>query len=192
MSKLILGVGFNSGGKHKATIDGKRAKSYTTWHHMLQRAYCSKLHVKRPTYVGCSVSEEWLDFQHFSDWFYGNPYSDLGYHLDKDLLVTNNKVYGPETCCFVPQELNTLLLDSGVARGDLPQGVYLYKPSSKFMARVGVDGKREYLGLFDTETEAHQVYKTYKEAHVKRKALEWQDRIASDVFDALMRWSLDS
>ena len=60
----------------------------------------------------------------------------------------------------------------------------------KYFASMKVHGKKQHLGYFDCPQEAYQVYKTAKEANVKRMALEWQDRIADDVFQALMQWSL--
>ena len=58
------------------------------------------------------------------------------------------------------------------------------------MATICINGKNKHLGYFDTPQEAYQVYKTAKEAHVKEKALEWQDRIADNAFQALMNWKL--
>ena len=43
-----------------------------------------------------------------------------GKHLDKDLLVCNNKVYSPETCVFVPREINQFLTKSNNSRGKYP------------------------------------------------------------------------
>ncbi len=192
MSKLILGVGFNSGGKYKTRVDGKVAKARTAWYNMLSRAYCPKYHAVNPTYIGCSVADEWHDFQDFAEWFENHEYSNHGYQLDKDLLIPNNKVYAPDLCVFVPRQLNTLLLACGAAKGDLPQGVSFDKQGNKFRAQIYIDGKKKNLGRFDTEQEAYNAYKAAKEANVKRMANHWQDRIASDVFNALMLWSLDS
>lgn len=190
MSKLILGVGFNSGGKYKATIDGKKAKSYATWQNMLYRAYCPKYQARQPTYIGCSVDGEWHDFQDFADWFSNHKYSDYGYELDKDLLLPGNKIYTPNRCVFVPSQLNNLLLDRDAARGQYKQGVDFNKRRNKFRAQMSLNGKKQHIGYFDTPQEARQVYKTVKEAYVKEKALEWQDRIADNVFQALMDWQL--
>ena len=191
MSKLIYGVATNSRGKYKAKHDGKITKSYKTWHSMISRCYCPKYQAKYPTYIGCSVADEWLDYQDFADWFENHEYSNHGYHLGKDLLIANNKVYGPETCCLVPQQLNSLLNSNDNARGQYRRGVYFDKNANKLRAMVKVDGKLKCLGLFDTEQEAYSAYKKAKEANVKRMALEWQDRIADNVFDALMNWELD-
>lgn len=190
MSKLILGVATNSVGKYKSRVDGKMAKPYVTWKNMLQRAYCPKYQAKQPTYIGCSVSDEWLEYQTFAEWFENHEYSKHGYHLDKDLLLPDNKIYAPDRCVFVPQQLNKLLADSGAIRGQYKQGVYFNKERNKFQAYIKINGKQKYLGLFETELDAYFAYKIAKEAYVKEKALEWQDRIADNVFDALMNWEL--
>lgn len=192
MARLIYGIGYNSKGRHKTRINGTHTLVYRTWHSMITRCYCAKLHARRPTYIGCSVADEWLDYQEFAQWFENHEYSDRGYQLDKDLLLPSNKMYAPDLCVFVPQELNKLLNDHSNARGQYPQGVNWCKQVGKYRVRASVDGKQQHLGYFDTPQEAYQAYKIAKEAHVKRMALEWQDRIADNVFDALMQWSLDS
>lgn len=190
MKKLFYGVGTNSKGRYKTTgIDGKITKAYRTWKNMLRRAYCPKGHASRPTYIGCSVAKEWLEYQEFAEWFENHEYSNCGYHLDKDLLLPGNKIYAPGRCTFVPRELNNLLLDSGAARGQYKQGVCLDKAANKFKAQVWV-GKRKHLGLFDTEQEAYHAYKEAKEANVKRMANHWKNDIADEVYHALMNWEL--
>lgn len=190
MSKLILGVATNSGGKYKSTIDGKRTNAYRAWYNMLRRVRCPKLHARQPTYIGCSVAEKWRDYQGFAEWFENHDYSHHGYELDKDLLLPGNKIYAPERCVFVPRQLNNLLNDHGNARGQYLQGVGFDKSRNKFVARMAINGKCKRLGRFDSELEAYQVYKTAKEANVKRMALEWRDDIADNVFEALMNWKL--
>ena len=190
--KSFYGIGYNSKGRHKTSVNGTHTLVYKTWYSMITRCYCAKLHARRPTYIGCSVADEWLDYQEFAQWFENHEYSDRGYQLDKDLLLPSNKVYAPDLCVFVPQELNKLLNGSSATRGQYPQGICWDTSTKKYKAQISLNGKIQHLGLFDTPQEAHQAYKETKEEYVKRKALEWQGRIADNVFDALMRWSLDS
>lgn len=191
MSRLIYGVATNSGGRYKSTIDGKRTKSYALWYSMLRRAYCPKRHAIKPTYTGCSVTDEWLEYQNFAEWFENHEHSDCGYELDKDLLIPGNKIYAPDRCVFVPRQLNNLLLDSGAARGQYKQGVSFYKPRNKLVAHIKINGKKKHLGYYDNELEAYHAYKEAKEQYVKRMALEWRDDIAANVYEALMNWQLE-
>lgn len=190
MKKLIYWAGTNSKGKYKATVDGKMTNAYNTWKNMLQRAYCPKGHARRPTYIGCSVAEEWLEYQNFAEWFENHDYSNCGYQLDKDLLLPGNKLYTPDRCVFVPQQLNNLLLDCGAARGQYPRGVNFIKRNNKFVAKMAINGKLKYLGRFDTELEAYNAYKEAKEWHVKNTALKWANAIQWEVFKTLMLWEL--
>jgi len=85
-----------------------------------------------------------------------------GMCLDKDIKVPGNKIYSPDFCVFVPNDLNTLLIDSGAARGEWPIGVFFHKREQKFRAQCNVGGKRIYLGSFNTPEEASNTYNKYK------------------------------
>jgi len=101
----MCGKGYVGEGKYKAI---RKVKSYSTWANMLQRCYSKTYHAKKPTYIECYVTEEWLNFQNFAEWFEKNYNPEImeRWSLDKDILVKGNKVYSPETCCFVPYEIN--------------------------------------------------------------------------------------
>lgn len=98
-----------------------KTNAYVVWCDMLRRCYSEKYHKKKPTYKGCSVCDEWLLFSNFKRWFDEN-YID-GYCLDKDIIVKGNKVYSPDTCCFVPKCINSLLTNRKMHRGLEPIGV---------------------------------------------------------------------
>lgn len=141
-------------------VGGKRCPIYNMWCHMRSRCYCSKLHEKRPTYVGCSVCEEWLEFDNFRSWVI--PQQWEGKQLDKDIIEPGNKVYCPEKCAFVSSQLNSLLIDCGAARGEWPIGVCWSKQKHKFKTHIRINGKKQYIGYFDCPEDAHRAY-------VKRK-----------------------
>ena len=108
-------------------------KAHRTWQSMLSRCYSESYRRKFTSYIGCTVCNEWLTFSNFKKWF-EEHYVD-GWELDKDILVKGNKVYGPDTCCFVPQELNSVILKSNRSRGEYPIGVSLESKRNKFRSR---------------------------------------------------------
>lgn len=101
-----FGVGFLGVGEHKTSINGRETPHYKAWKNMLARCYDDNTQSKNPTYIGCSVCNEWLSFQVFSDWYLRNKPSG-NYHLDKDTKVIGNKLYSPETCLFITASENT-------------------------------------------------------------------------------------
>ena len=67
MAKLVYGVGFKD--KTKPTwVDGKNVKEYELWMSMLSRCFSEKLQTRRPTYKGCNVSDNFLNYSFFYDW----------------------------------------------------------------------------------------------------------------------------
>ena len=103
MAPFIYGIGYIGNGNYCARSGGKITRPYITWFSMLTRCYCKKFKAKNPTYIGCTVTEEWHDYQNFASWFTLN-YID-GLQLDKDIKVKGNKIYSPDFCLFVtPQE----------------------------------------------------------------------------------------
>lgn len=188
--KLIYGVGYNSKTNHRASEKGVMTTSYTTWHCMMQRSYDLKYQARKPTYIGCDVDESWHDFQDFAEWYKSHNYSDLGFALDKDILIPNNKLYSPETCCFVPQEINKLLNNRRNVRGDLPQGVVLCKRLGRYQAQLNTKKTKKHLGYFDCPNEAYQAYKAAKEDYVKFVASLWFGSIETRAYEALMNWEL--
>lgn len=80
-----------------------KLKSYRYWVAMHNRCKNGRDEVQ-PQYSGVTVCEEWKLFSNFDAWF-DNNYIE-GYQLDKDLLVHGNKLYSPDTCVFIPGELN--------------------------------------------------------------------------------------
>lgn len=185
----VCGVGYIGVGDFSAWIDGKPTYEYEKWKAMMKRGYSEALKNKHPTYKDCYVHADWHNFQNFAAWLCSNKYKNLGYELDKDVLVAGNKVYSEATCALVPLEINTLLVYSESNNGDLPVGVHYNKHAKKYDAKIRVDGGRKHLGYFDCPNEAHQAYVLAKEACVKSMAAKWKGKIDDSVYSALMSWS---
>ena len=195
MSKLVCGKGFNDKTR-PVFVDGKKVKEYALWQNMLERCFSEKYQTHKPTYKGCNVSDNFLNYSFFYDWcqnqvgFGKVDEKGRSWCLDKDLLFVDNKTYSETTCVFLPQEINKFFNDRGNARGEYPLGVRFHKASGKFQARCAVNGKQQHLGDFNTPQEAFTVYKPFKEALCKELALKWQSEIDSRLFNAMMNWSV--
>lgn len=188
-SKLVYGVGIND-------YEGiaTELKSYKSWIHMLGRCYSLKQKSYRPTYIGCSVCDEWKYFTNFKNWFDLNYIDE--YHLDKDILVEGNKVYSPDACRFVPEYINALLNSHQNARGDLPLGVSRQEPNIKsgrisisYQAKCNGIGNKKLSKTFKTIPEAVSWYSETKKRIVKEQATRafLDNSIKSDVYLALVR-----
>lgn len=164
-NKLLYGIGVNDA--HYAVqpiINGKKTVCpyYQVWKSMLERSYSEKRQTRNPTYIGCSVCDEWLTFSNFKVWMENQDWQ--GKQLDKDLLVAGNKVYSPQTCVFIDHMTNSFTIDCGATRGEWPIGVYFNKRDKKFKARCRnpFTKKLEHLGYFTCPDAAHQTWKARK------------------------------
>lgn len=184
IKKTTYGVGYIGIGKYSTT---EHKKFYNKWNSMMQRCYSASYRIKRPTYTNCQVSEIWHNFQNFAKWCDSN-YVD-GFCLDKDLLVKNNKTYSPETCCFIPNDINILLRKRSSTKKDYPIGVA--KNTQGFKAECTVFNTKIYLGNFNTIDEAFNEYKKVKEEEIKRIANVWRYRITEKCYNALMNHKIE-
>ena len=190
----VFGVGIL--GNEKSKENGCHTKEYALWTSMLQRCYCPLFLKERPTYKDCRVSENFRYLPYFKEWchsqFNYNEVDDKGksFVLDKDILIKGNKVYSPETCCFVPREINALFTKSDKVRGSLPIGV-TKNGYGGYTAQLRCHSKNKSLGQFKTPEEAFQVYKVAKEAHIKSLANKWKDQIDPRVYNALMKYEVE-
>lgn len=143
--------------------NGKNAKFYSVWSSMIQRCYSKDWHKKYPTYIGCTVCEEWLTLSTFKEWFEENYVE--GYQLDKDFLSDENKRYSPETCVFVPKDVNTFICSGSHSKNPYLMGA-IKQRTGKFTSQIAIKTESgrcvKHLGTFDTELQAHLAWKAKK------------------------------
>ncbi len=180
--KSKYGVGYLGEGEY---IARRGCKIYITWNNMLSRCYNEKEIIKHPTYIKCSVCEEWHNFQNYAKWYEENFVE--GFEVDKDILVKGNKIYSPETCCFVPSEINNLFIKQNKNRGNLPIGVNKKNKSATYQAQIS----KKYLGSYVTPIEAFLVSKQAKEKHIKEMADKWKNKIKKECYNALINYNVE-
>lgn len=166
--------------------------SHNVWQGVIERCYFGNTS-RSSSYNDCTICDEWLTYSNFKKWFEDpeNGYQE-GYHLDKDILVKGNRQYAPNKCCFVPNEINALLIKQKKRKNSLPIGVIQVK-SGRFVARVHSGKPTNHIGTFNTPEEAFQAYKIAKEQYIKELAEKYfqEGKITEKVYDALMKYEVE-
>lgn len=185
------GVGYMGIGPYVSVEDKKTVKAYAVWADMIRRCYDKSYLKTRPTYQGCTVCEEWKNYQNFAKWHKENYYEFDGDRiaLDKDIIKKGNKIYSPNTCVYVPNRINSLILKSDGNRGKLPIGVRQYG-NSYYAVQCGHIPKH-IRGACKTPEEAFLKYKEVKEQEIKNVANQYKDKIPQKLYDALMRYEVE-
>ena len=188
----VYGVGI-LGTKYSTSINNKSIKEYSLWCDMLKRCYCENYHFKKPTYIGCEVSDNFKSYEYFYEWCHKQiGFNNKDWQLDKDLLIKGNKVYSENTCIFIPRELNQTLTKANLIRGRCPVGVCHNKSKNKFVSNISLNsGNSKYLGAFNTELDAFNDYKQAKESRIKELANKWIDQIDERAYNALMNYQVE-
>lgn len=187
MKKLIWGVGINDANYTLTYVkDGKRycCPFYNRWYHILRRCYDKKFHEYNPCYTGCSVVDEWKIFSNFKSWMERQDWE--GKELDKDFLFPGNKIYGPDTCIFIPHKINSFLTIGRTKDSDYPLGCSYSKSNKKFISRIEIDNKKVILGKFDDPMEAHRKWQIKK---IEAISIVLHDVVDNKLKESLLRIS---
>lgn len=199
-AKLNYGVGINDTGlKTEQIVDGVvvRCPFYIRWRSMLERGYSENTKNKHPSYQDVVVVEEWHKLSNFKTWMQEQIWEGL--ELDKDVLVQGNKVYGPETCCFVPARINAAIALGRSGKTKYPFGVtkksefknmikghtrpYTAIISTTLNGRTG----RWNAGYSETVFGAHKIWQMAKATAIE-ETIAWyatQNCFRTDVTEAL-------
>lgn len=157
-----------------------RCPAYEAWENIITRSHSFKFKQSNPTYKDVTVCPEWLLFSNFRDWWVENNVRE--WQLDKDILQKGNLVYCPDSCIYVPDYINLLLMDCAAARGDYQLGVS--EDRGKFQSRVRRNGCRKYLGYFNTPELAHAAWQIGKIEVIKEAIDKYTEEANSlGVFD---------
>lgn len=188
---IVYNVGYMGVGNYKSRpiAGGLQCKCYKIWKEMLGRCYCKKTaSYKNYGARGVIVCEEWHNYQNYAKWYYTNC-PDESYCVDKDFLNKGCKIYSPETCSFIPEEINIQLTLRQSKRGQFPLGV---RPcGNKYQAQINKNSQKVPLGIFNTIEEAFFAYKTAKESHLKYLADKYKEKLPAKTYDAIINFKID-
>lgn len=188
----VQNVGIVGEGHFTPFQDGVITKEYKLWICMLERCFSQKYKSRNLEYRDVSVCEDWLHFQNFAVWCnaqigFGSP----GWHLDKDIIKPGNKIYSPETCAFVPGELNALLNKRKRARNASGVCGVLLTKYNRYYVNCKLGGTTIYGGTYLNKEDAFLKYKSIKEEYIKQQATKWQPQIDARVYEALMQYQVN-
>lgn len=191
----VCGVGYFGVGPFVCSVfdeNGKKSNSeaYEVWRGIMRRCYKEEHQNKRArTYKDCSVNPIWHNFQNFAYWFYNHPYRQEGWQLDKDIMVSGNKEYGPLRCTFVPSDVNVLTTTTKAKRGKYPIGVYFKKDVGKFRSQLATYGGFQKLLIESHDpNECFLAYKKAKEQYMKEVGEQWEGKLDPRVITSLKNW----
>lgn len=186
---LVYGVGINDYDGN-ISIHGVHIKSYKTWGRVMERCFDQKYKNKNPSYNDVTICDQWIKFSNFKNWFDAN-YVD-GFEIDKDILIQGNKLYSPDTCCFVPRRINTLLLNKQRTNTSGMIGIHEQKNGS-YSANITMCEVKKHLGTFKTAEEAAAAYVRAKTEYANKVVMEYFNNglIKENVRDAIINrdWS---
>ena len=135
--------------KHGYSTKGNVHKLYSVWDDLKQRCY----NKNKPGYKdyggrGITVYEEWVNNPVvFVEWALVNGWKK-GLYIDR---IDNDGDYSPWNCRFVTNRencLNTRLLQENNTSGY--RGVHFNKRFKKYTSQITINGKRDFLGYFDS------------------------------------------
>ena len=162
--KKIFGKGINDASYTvKPKVNGHRVLCpyYSKWQNMYKRCYSEGVHTRQPEYSDCKVDSKWRSFMAFKKWMEKQveglyDVDGLELALDKDLLVPGNKLYSFKKCVLVSRKVNSFIAVN-IHKGSSLPGSCLSTEASKYRSfcRNPFTLKQEYLGLFDSELDAH-------------------------------------
>lgn len=195
----IYGVGMK-GAKYPASYINKSGKTvgtkeYYVFRSMITRCYSDNYHKQQPTYKNVTCCKEWHNRDVFEDWLRSQPnyekFLNGDFALDKDILVRDNKIYSPETCCLVPRRVNELFKKDWAEDNDMPIGAR--KKNGKYIVYCCVNGENTYVGTYEDKQEASMAYKNFKEKYIKQVAQEEFDagNITEKCYNAMINYEVE-
>lgn len=173
----LFGVGYLGLGEIPASVidsNGKTVQSreYSYWVRMLSRVYKSG----QKAYEDVTVCNEWHSFQTFANWCRSKVgFLNEDFVLDKDVLVSGNKVYAPDKCCFLPRNINALFVCRGREKGH-------YFRAGKYE----VSWSKKQIGRTTCKDEADRIHNQHFEKVLKEMAEDYREKLDSEVYHHLL------
>lgn len=107
---------------------------------------------------GITVCKEWNNYEVFRDWALANGY-DEKLTIDR---INNDGNYEPSNCRWVTQKIQCINKRLLVPNITGYPGVFIREGVKGWNSQIGINGKRIWLGSFDTPEQASEAYEKAK------------------------------
>lgn len=169
---------------------GRGAKVLEHIYHvgLMNRATSDLYKVKYPTYTDTDVTEFMSNYTNFVLWCRRQVgFGNIGWVLDKDILVIGNKTYHEDRCVFVPPVINSFYTFVKATRNNgFPFGVSWCESEQNYHAYCSqLNGKNKTLGRFDDPIKAGESYAKFKKGLAIQLAETFKGQIDERVIKAL-------
>ncbi len=189
--KKVLGHGDTSTyfQAHKRGIT--KTKTYTYWINILHRCFDENYINQHPLCKGSSICDDWLDYGCFKNWYDKNYYTAGDFHMIlNNNLLDNSKRYSPETCVFLPAEINNIFWTAGlktVTNNNLPKGIFVkqYKSYRQSFPVYTVNIQGNHIGMSSDVHEALQMWQEAKQDKLKQMIEKYKGEIPNSVLQIL-------
>jgi hypothetical protein len=186
--KSVYGMGYLGEGKYNTgdsrTYDFAHIR-YRDWKRMLR--YCLK-DVKPDKNIPINKNEEvcleWLNFQNFAKWYDENYYPIAGQtmHINNNIIKPGNKIYSPDTCLFVPRNIDRLFSTN---KYNLPQGIGKHKNKYSIQHKTFKERNITKFGINSLE-EAIGIITEIKINELKELVDKYKNEIPANVLEILI------
>lgn len=199
----IFNKGYFGVGKYKArigssSINSKSTNEYRSWINMLSRCYDPNYigtKAGQMCYSGVQVEDSWLNFQVFAAWYRKELAAvelkspETKFVLDKDLLSLDVKIYSPETCCLIPEQLNIALVDRFIL--NKTRKISTIRKSKNGTYSIGVYLNKNFTTFsgYKTEKECFDLYLSIKEKELNSLIEKYKSALNEKVYIALIKYS---
>lgn len=179
-------------GLYKRKHDGKLTYEGKYHHAMWFRCYGNSAKKNHECYTGCSVSDNFKDFQFFAKWCNNQQgFGQKGFVLDKDILIPHNKIYSETACVFIPDIINSFFTFSKITKRELPVGVSWCETEGKYKVYCAqLNGRNKTIGRFNSVEAAHESYCLEKERLAKVLAEKFKGIVDNSVIDTLLTFKV--
>lgn len=177
-SKTVFNVGYTGYGEYSKTT---HEKLYSKWASMICRGYSEKYKAKKPTYKDVSVCSDWHNFQNFAKWAVNRDDYLEEWEIDKDILIASNRIYSPESCCFVPRIINCAIRSSALKdKTKIP--FRISGGQKQYKVFITLDNSVKKALYFKDIEQAHSAVVEFKTKRVKELAEQFKQQLNSEVY----------